>query len=100
MALAAVRATREAEVRHGNGERLPAVVGRPIAGEQVGAETFDGKREAAIFPGDLPEEPAAVFAPEFSLSDTAGGFRRRQVLSAGGSRSRMAASCAAAAYPA
>jgi len=49
------------------------VVGRPIAGERVGAETFDGTREAVIFPGDLPEDPAAVSAPEFSLSDAAGG---------------------------
>jgi len=72
VALAAVRATREAEVRRA-GERLPTVVGRPIAGERVGGEVFDGTREAAVFPGDLPEDPAAVFVPGFGLSDAAGG---------------------------
>ncbi len=72
VALAAVRATREAEARS-NGERLPTVIGFPAAGERVSGETFDGKREAAIFPGDLPGEPAAALAPDFTLSDTSGG---------------------------
>lgn len=72
VALAAVRATREAEIRQG-GERLSTVVGCPVAGERVGAETFDGAREAAIFPGDLPVDPAAALAPDFTLSDAAGG---------------------------
>lgn len=72
VALAAVRATREAEVLRG-GERLPTVVGCPAAGERVGGEVFDGTREAAIFPGDVPDNPMAVFAPGFSLSDAAGG---------------------------
>jgi len=71
VALAAVRATREA-VALSNGESLPTVVGRPIKGEQVGGETFDGVREAAIFPGDLPEDPAAALAPDFALRDAAG----------------------------
>jgi len=72
VALAAVRATREAEIKQG-GERLPTVVGCPEAGEQVGGEAFDGAREAAIFPGDLPAEPAAALAPDFALTDAAGG---------------------------
>ncbi|WP_342641925.1 YcjX family protein [Rhodoligotrophos ferricapiens] len=55
-ALAAIRATREAEIMEG-GERLPCIVGVPQAGERLGNEVFDGKREAAIFPGDLPDDP-------------------------------------------
>jgi hypothetical protein len=62
VALAAVRATREATVNE-KGETLPVVVGTPIAGETIGADTFDGNRETAIFPGDLPADPAALFAP-------------------------------------
>jgi predicted YcjX-like family ATPase len=72
MALAAIRATREAEAhtdgREG-GERLPCIVGVPLPGERVGRQVFDGKTEAAVFPGDLPEDPTrlldrAVAAPE------------------------------------
>jgi len=72
VALAAVRATREAEARQG-GQRLPTVVGCPAAGEEVGGEVFDGTREAAIFPGDLPDDPALALAPDFALTDAAGG---------------------------
>ena len=60
IALAAVRATREAEIRHG-GETLQAIVGMPEAGERIGGETFDGVAEAAVFPGGLPDDPAAAF---------------------------------------
>lgn len=60
MALAAVRATREAYVER-NGERLPVITGTPMAGERIGDEIFDGKRQTAIFPGDLPENPDSVF---------------------------------------
>jgi len=56
-AIAAIRATREATVKQG-GETLPCIVGVPQAGETIGDETFDGRTEAAIFPGDLPEDPA------------------------------------------
>jgi uncharacterized protein len=67
IALAAVRATREAEVRRG-GQTLHCIVGVPAAGEQAGGktfgkETFDGKTEVAIFPGELPDDPDALFAP-------------------------------------
>jgi predicted YcjX-like family ATPase len=55
LALAALRATREAEAKAG-GERLPCIVGVPMPGERIGGTLFDGKREAAVFPGDLPAE--------------------------------------------
>ncbi|MBB3772847.1 hypothetical protein FHS55_003472 [Angulomicrobium tetraedrale] len=74
VALAAVRATREAMVKRGRAH-LPAIVGVPEAG-QHGADAFDGLAEAAVFPGDLPENPAALFDPALGfkgLSDAAGG---------------------------
>jgi predicted YcjX-like family ATPase len=60
VALAAVRATREATVERG-GEKLPCVIGTPVAGEIVGGEVFDGETEAALFPGDLPADPKELF---------------------------------------
>lgn len=60
MALAAVRATREVRIKEGR-EDLPAIAGVPEAGETVGDEVFDGVAEAAIFPGELPERPEAIF---------------------------------------
>ena len=60
IALAAVRATREATVARG-AEKLPAIIGTPLAGEVAGAERFDGDAEVASFPGDLPDDPAALF---------------------------------------
>jgi hypothetical protein len=60
VALAAVRATREAHVRRGR-EELPCIIGVPEAGESAGGETFDGATETAIFPGDLPADPDALF---------------------------------------
>ncbi|PHP66605.1 amino acid regulated cytosolic protein [Zhengella mangrovi] len=59
LAMAAVRATREGTVRQG-GETLPVIIGQPLAGERIGNETFGGKRETAIFPGDLPSDPDSV----------------------------------------
>ncbi|MEQ1652105.1 MAG: YcjX family protein [Hyphomicrobium sp.] len=56
MAIAAVRATREAEVKT-KGETLPCLKGVPLAGERIGDVVFDGVKEAAIFPGDLPPTP-------------------------------------------
>jgi uncharacterized protein len=61
VALAAVRATREATVRRGR-EDLPCIVGVPAVGEAAGGETFDGETEVALFPGDLPDDPDALFA--------------------------------------
>ena len=60
IALAAIRATREARVKHGR-ETLDAIVGIPQAGESLDGEIFDGLAEAAIFPGELPLDPTAVF---------------------------------------
>jgi len=61
MALASVRATREATVRR-DGHDLPVIVGTPIDGETIGGERFDGIRKTAIFPGDLPDNPESLFA--------------------------------------
>src|SRR5436853_1430279 len=60
IALAAVRATREAMVARGR-EKLPAITGMPVAGEALGRDSFDGETEVASFPGDLPDDPAALF---------------------------------------
>jgi predicted YcjX-like family ATPase len=60
VALAAVRATREAQVAHGR-DKLPSILGTPTAGESAGGEFFDGNTEVATFPGDLPAEPEALF---------------------------------------
>ena len=61
MALAAVRATREAQVQRGR-DKLPSILGTPAAGESTGGETFDGNTEVATFPGDLPADPEELFA--------------------------------------
>src|SRR3954468_17824521 len=60
VALAAVRATREAQVAHGR-DKLPSILGTPAAGESAGGEFFDGNTEVASFPGDLPLDPAPLF---------------------------------------
>jgi uncharacterized protein len=73
VALAAVRATREAEVRR-NGGTLDCILGVPAPGEHAGTadgktfdffdgKTFDGKTEVAVFPGELPDNPDDLFAP-------------------------------------
>ena len=49
MALAALRATREVDVRQ-DGEILGTIRGTPLPGERLGDQTFDGKTEAVIFP--------------------------------------------------
>lgn len=60
VAMAAIRATREASVTD-RGDSLPVIVGTPIEGEEIGGERFDGIRETAIFPGDLPSDPRRLF---------------------------------------
>ncbi|WP_430253960.1 YcjX family protein [Neorhizobium sp. DAR64872/K0K18] len=60
MAIASVRATREASVKDGS-HQLPVIVGTPMAGETINGEVFDGTRQTAIFPGDLPADPEALF---------------------------------------
>jgi predicted YcjX-like family ATPase len=66
--LAAVRATREANVNRG-GERLPAIAGVPMSGEEVGGEVYDGESEIALFPGDLPQDPDSIFEVPGSIED-------------------------------
>jgi len=60
VAMAAVRATREATVER-DGARLPAIVGTPLPGETVAGDALDGASEIAMFPGDLPEDPESLF---------------------------------------
>jgi predicted YcjX-like family ATPase len=59
-ALAAVRATHEAQIRSGR-DSLPAIVGVPLAGDTVNGRVFDGETEVATFPGDTPENLDALF---------------------------------------
>jgi uncharacterized protein len=61
VALAAVRATREAQVQRGR-EKLPSILGTPDAGEIANGEVFDGTAEVATFPGDLPANPEELFS--------------------------------------
>ncbi len=66
LALAAVRATGEARIGQKKASLsanagLPAIVGVPEAGEEVGGQVFDGVMEAAVFPGELPPDPASLF---------------------------------------
>ncbi|MFN0264150.1 YcjX family protein [Tepidamorphus sp. 3E244] len=68
VALASVRATREATVNRG-GDALDCIVGVPQEGQTVAGETYDGKTEIALFPGDLPNDPRKVMAdPTHALS--------------------------------
>ena len=60
IALSAIRATREAQIRQGR-ETLDAIIGVPEKGETIGGQVFDGVAEAAVFPGELPAEPNAIF---------------------------------------
>jgi predicted YcjX-like family ATPase len=87
MALAAVRATREVRIKQGR-EELPAIAGVPEAGESVDGEVFDGLSEAAIFPGELPERPEAVFDPATSWQIRAPRFRPPLVAPDAGGRVR------------
>ncbi len=61
LAMASIRATREGEVRSGR-ELVPCIIGTPEAGESVAGVTFDGRTETALFPGDLPADPALLLA--------------------------------------
>ena len=60
LALASVRATREGTVSR-RGDALPSIIGTPLPGETVEGRAFDGRSEIAMFPGDLPDDPASVF---------------------------------------
>lgn len=60
MAISGIRATSEGTIREG-GQTLPTLIGTPLAGETLEGQTYDGKTEIALFPGDLPERPDSVF---------------------------------------
>lgn len=76
LAMAAVRATREASVTEGR-ETLPVIVGTPLKGERINGDTFDGVMETAIFPGDLPKNPNVIFKDHaISSQDTSLRFVR------------------------
>jgi predicted YcjX-like family ATPase len=79
MALAALRATREAQAREGRAT-LPCIVGVPLPGEAIGRDVFDGVREAAIFPGDLPADAAAALSGNATLNATFPRFRPPRLL--------------------
>ncbi|MHB8883723.1 MAG: YcjX family GTP-binding protein [Methylovirgula sp.] len=81
IALAAVRATHEVKVAAKSGpfgatSELPAVVGIPMKGERIGTEIFDGLSEAAIFPGELPKDPDAIFSGDVDIAATQEGDYR------------------------
>jgi uncharacterized protein len=63
VAMAAMRATREAMVARGR-DKLPSILGTPALGEIAGGEAFDGNTEVATFPGDLPADPDELFKGE------------------------------------
>jgi uncharacterized protein len=69
VALAAVRATREAMIARGR-ERLPSILGTPLPGEIAGGQIFDGNSEVATFPGDLPSDPDALFNGDAAFRGT------------------------------
>ncbi len=73
LALAALRATREAEVRRDK-ETLACIRGTPMAGERLGPQVFDGRTEVAVFPGDLPADPKA-FTDAANAHGAGGGIR-------------------------
>jgi hypothetical protein len=79
MAIAALRATREAQVRDGR-SMLPCIVGVPLPGETVSRERFDGVREVALFPGDLPDDPASVLSGAAPFTATFPRFRPPRLL--------------------
>jgi predicted YcjX-like family ATPase len=66
LALASVRATREGSVNR-RGETLPSIIGTPLPGEEVDGRAFDGTAEIAMFPGDLPDDAASVFAADLPV---------------------------------
>lgn len=71
VALAAVRATREAQVARGR-DRLPSILGTPAQGEAANGWTLDGETEVATFPGDLPDNPEDLFTGGFRGLSSAG----------------------------
>jgi hypothetical protein len=60
MAIASVRATREGLIDEG-GEKHEVIVGTPARGEMLDGVAYDGSKEIALFPGDLPAHPETLF---------------------------------------
>ncbi len=60
--LSSFRATREGLSR--DREPRPCVIGVPLSGQRIGGQTFDGAKEVAIFPGDIPH-----FSTQVAFSD-------------------------------
>lgn len=60
VALSSARATREAIVKE-DGEEFAVIMGTPLKGETINGTVFDGEKETAIFPGDLPDNPKLLF---------------------------------------
>lgn len=60
LAIAALRATREGQITEA-GHQLDVIIGTPRQGEVLDGTTYDGKTEIALFPGDLPSDPEALF---------------------------------------
>ena len=71
-AIAALRATREAQVKSGRSQ-LPSIIGVPAAAERAGKTVFDGETEAVIYPGDLPEDAGALFKDGAAFKGLASG---------------------------
>lgn len=65
IALSAVRATTEALLSE-DGEELAMIVGTPIEGEEIDGQRFDGDTQTAVFPGDLPRDPAQLLLADNS----------------------------------
>jgi predicted YcjX-like family ATPase len=76
VALAAVRATREAQLQRGR-EKLPSILGTPAPGEMANGEAFDGDTEVATFPGDLPADPEQLFQGERAFAGLASAAAER-----------------------
>jgi len=74
VALAAVRATREATAKQG-GEELPCIMGVPEAGQKLGSKTFAGAEEVAVFPGDLPADPEEAISDPAAAKPGEGPYR-------------------------
>ncbi|MGH1350434.1 MAG: YcjX family protein [Methyloligellaceae bacterium] len=72
VAMSSIRSTREAEISQ-NGEALPCILGIPLKGANMNGQVFDGNKEIAIFPGDLPAEPTELI-DQNSKSEYGSGF--------------------------
>jgi predicted YcjX-like family ATPase len=46
------------------------IIGTPLKGQTIDGETYDGARETAVFPGDLPRSPQSIFEKPQGAGDT------------------------------